>query len=155
MLKTSYEERTSVKALGGKWDATARGWLLPRNIDIAALKAAIPLAFADEAVAQKIAELEERQKAALELHSADDADVKHGASLDDYQRVGVKFLTLVKRALLAYDLGLGKTAIAVRAAREVGAKRVLVITKKSLVYQWMREIERWGGEHVEAGGDSA
>ena len=143
LLKAAYEGRELLKSLGGKWDATARGWLLPRNFDAVALKAAMPLAFADEAAERAFTELEAHQKEVLELHSAEDADVEHGAGLDGYQRVGLKFLTSAKRALLAYDLGLGKTAIAVRAAREVQAKRVLVITKKSLIYQWAREIERW------------
>lgn len=78
-----------------------------------------------------------------DLHAANDAEIEHGASLDPWQRVGVKFLVNAGRAILALDIGLGKTATAIRAADEVGAKRVLVVTKKSLIYQWQREIERW------------
>jgi superfamily II DNA or RNA helicase len=85
----------------------------------------------------------ERREMLLNLHLAEDATVGYGNGLDPYQRVGVKFLVAAERALLAYDLGMGKTVIAIRAAIEAGAKRILVVTKKSLVYQWLREIEKW------------
>ncbi|BCV23334.1 DEAD/DEAH box helicase [Gelria sp. Kuro-4] len=66
--------------------------------------------------------------------------------LDSYQTEGVQFLVDTKRAILADDVGLGKTAQAIHAALRIGASRVLVVTKKSLVYNWKHEIRRWAGE---------
>ncbi|MGQ9699379.1 MAG: DEAD/DEAH box helicase, partial [Armatimonadota bacterium] len=76
---------------------------------------------------------------------ASDWPIQHGDGLEPYQRVGVAFLASARRAILADDVGLGKTAQALRAVMEVGAERVLVVTKKSLIEQWTREIERWCG----------
>lgn len=80
------------------------------------------------------------------LRVAKDAHIVHGAGLDPYQRVAVQFLVDAERALLADIPGAGKTAVTVRAAMEAGAKRVLIITKKSLLYHWQQEVDKWCGD---------
>ena len=54
-----------------------------------------------------------------------------------------------KRALLADDIGFGKTAQASVAASLTNAPQVLVITKKSLLWQWCREITYWTSHSVQ------
>lgn len=83
----------------------------------------------------------------VHLQSAKDADVVFGEGLDTYQRVGVKFLATAKRAVLADPVGLGKSAQAIRAAQEVGAKKVLVVTKKSLIYNWSHQLGLWATQN--------
>jgi SNF2 family DNA or RNA helicase len=67
-----------------------------------------------------------------------------------YQMIGTLFLSYTERALLADDLGLGKTPMAIAAARllreEHGIERVLVITPASVKLQWGKEIERFSDD---------
>lgn len=62
-----------------------------------------------------------------------------------YQVEGAKFLASVKRGLLADDMGLGKSAQAIAAARELGARNrcVLVVCPASLVENWRREFKKF------------
>lgn len=63
-----------------------------------------------------------------------------------YQVEGARFLASKGRALLADDMGLGKSAQAIDAARNVLAGYVLVVCPASVVQNWHREIERfWPG----------
>ena len=66
-----------------------------------------------------------------------------------FQRVGVRFLTQTRRALLCDDMGLGKTAQAILASLSTGAGRVLVVCPNTLKGNWEAEINKWApGEHV-------
>lgn len=65
-----------------------------------------------------------------------------------HQRAGVKFLATARRALLADEPGLGKTAQAIRAMTELVRQGVdtlpaLVICPNTLKPNWKREIEKW------------
>ncbi len=64
-----------------------------------------------------------------------------------YQAVGTLFLAFTEKALLADDLGLGKTPQALAAAKLLrewhGINRVLVVTPASVKPQWGKEIERF------------
>jgi SNF2 family DNA or RNA helicase len=64
------------------------------------------------------------------------------ASLKDYQYEGVRFLVSRQSALLADDMGLGKSRQATVAAHMMaGAQRVLVVCPASLRLNWQREIK--------------
>lgn len=63
-----------------------------------------------------------------------------------YQIDGAAFLASRKRALLADDMGLGKSAQAILAAKEVNAFMVVVVCPASVVQNWHREIERFWPE---------
>jgi len=65
-----------------------------------------------------------------------------------HQRAGVKFLATAKRALLADEPGLGKTAQAIRALMELTRQDVtsfpaLVVCPSTLKVNWQREFEKW------------
>jgi len=65
-----------------------------------------------------------------------------------HQRAGVKFLATARRALLADEPGLGKSAQAIRALTEltrqgVDALPALVVCPSTLKENWKREIEMW------------
>lgn len=133
-------EDLRLQNVGARWVAAQDGWRVHTLEELEALPLA--LEYTPGALA-RAREERQRTEALCALQRADDADVAHGEGLDPYQRVGVRFLTVAGRAILADGLGLGKSAQAIRAAREAGAKRVLVITKKSLLHQWVCEIETW------------
>lgn len=60
-----------------------------------------------------------------------------------YQLEGVQWLKQKRFALLADEMGLGKTAQALLAAKEVGAKRILIICPAVARVNWLREWQAW------------
>jgi SWI/SNF-related matrix-associated actin-dependent regulator of chromatin subfamily A-like protein 1 len=63
--------------------------------------------------------------------------------LRDYQLKGVSFLKSNFKAGLFDDCGLGKCAMSLTAAGEVGAKRVLILSPAVARFNWKREIEKF------------
>jgi superfamily II DNA or RNA helicase len=74
------------------------------------------------------------------------------AELYPFQRAGVKWLFENDSALLADDMGLGKTVQAITAFRALIrrslALQALVICPKSVMTNWMRELQRWAPELI-------
>lgn len=76
----------------------------------------------------------------------------HGdEDLFPHQRAGVAFLSTAKRALLADEPGLGKTAQAIRALKVLQEKGenpfpALVVCPNTLKKNWMREFKKWWPE---------
>lgn len=64
--------------------------------------------------------------------------------LHPYQKTGVKFLRDRRRAYLADQMGLGKTAQAIIAARSLPRLRsALVVCPAVAVLNWQRELDKW------------
>jgi SWI/SNF-related matrix-associated actin-dependent regulator 1 of chromatin subfamily A len=63
--------------------------------------------------------------------------------LREYQHEGADHLVRAGRAILADEPGLGKTAQALTAARELGVKRVLVVGPKTSAGVWDQESKIW------------
>ena len=67
-----------------------------------------------------------------------------------HQRAGVKFLSTAKRALLADEPGLGKTAQAIRALKELSKTQdvfpALIVCPNTLKKNWAREFSKWWPE---------
>jgi len=80
----------------------------------------------------------------LEEHEGDD-------DLFPHQRAGVAFLTASKRALLADEPGLGKTAQAIRALKRLKEQGenvfpAMIVCPNTLKKNWEREFQRWWPE---------
>ena len=65
-----------------------------------------------------------------------------------HQRAGVKFLSTAKRALLADEPGLGKTAQAIRALKNLQSQGedvfpALIVCPNTLKKNWAREFKKW------------
>lgn len=80
----------------------------------------------------------------LETHDGDE-------KLFPHQRAGVKFLATAKRALLADEPGLGKTAQAIRALKEIQNNGqdvfpLLIVCPNTLKKNWAREFTMWWPE---------
>lgn len=78
-------------------------------------------------------------------------DGEGDADLFPHQRAGVKFLTTAKRALLADEPGLGKTAQAIRgikAIKDAGEDvfPALIVCPNTLKKNWQREFSKWWPE---------
>ena len=79
-----------------------------------------------------------------ELELSDEGD----EDLFPHQRAGVKFLTTARRALLADEPGLGKTAQAIRSLKKLhdDGEQVfpaLIVCPNTLKTNWEREFDRW------------
>ena len=60
-----------------------------------------------------------------------------------HQKEAIQKLVENKKFILADDMGLGKTSVAVMAALETGAKKILIICPATLKINWKREIENY------------
>jgi SNF2 family DNA or RNA helicase len=74
--------------------------------------------------------------------------------LYDFQRAGVEFLALVKRALLADEMGTGKTIQTIFALRKLYdsgelTDQILIVCPNTMKRTWERELRTWWGEDVE------
>jgi SNF2 family DNA or RNA helicase len=63
-------------------------------------------------------------------------------SLYPYQGVGLDFITTGKRVLLADDMGLGKSVMAIASIIKMKPKRTLVICMNSLKHNWLNEFKK-------------
>jgi SNF2 family DNA or RNA helicase len=91
-------------------------------------------------------ELSTRITPALTLRELEEYDGDE--DLFPHQRAGVAFLSTAKRALLADEPGLGKTAQAIRALKQMqdnGEKvfPALVVCPSTLKSNWQREFDKW------------
>jgi SWI/SNF-related matrix-associated actin-dependent regulator of chromatin subfamily A-like protein 1 len=60
-----------------------------------------------------------------------------------HQREGVAFLSSRRAALLADDMGTGKSATAIRAFDEINARKILIVCYAIARDMWGREIPLW------------
>lgn len=77
----------------------------------------------------------------------DPHDAKAPTPLFPFQERAVRWLAPRKTALLAFDMGLGKTAIAIRASEAINAKSILVLCPSVAVENWKREFRKWSVSH--------
>lgn len=130
VLKTLPQEN-KVAQLYGVYDVNKNVWLLSHEA-VPEIMKHLPVVVTDTASA-----IIEPKK-----------PLKYVQELMFHQVNGVQFLLRKKRAILAFDMGLGKTATAIRAVAEIASEftttvSVLVVTKKSLIANWHAEINRW------------
>ncbi len=148
---------------GASWNAKEQVWRIPVSwTGCLALRSTFKeqleigpelAAWAREERSRRI----EPSNALRELEIADDGD----KDLFPHQRAGVKFLTTARRALLADEPGLGKTAQAIRSLKKLHDDGetifpALVICPNTLKKNWQREFDKWWpGVNVTVIGGSA
>lgn len=67
-----------------------------------------------------------------------------GQSLHQYQREGIQFAaSRGMRAIIADEMGTGKTIQAISCARGIGASRIVVVCPANARYVWDAEIKSW------------
>lgn len=140
--------------------AIAEFYLFPATIDflfefqLKPLQKDFKLVYSDEAKELLLQQLE-RRRLINELANAADAPEIANPFINNYdlkphQRVAVKFAELGGnqiRALIAYDMGTGKSAIGIALAeRHPEWKRILIICPASLKTNWKREIKKFTGQ---------
>lgn len=63
--------------------------------------------------------------------------------LTDFQLPGYNKLVTQKRHLLLYEMGLGKTVVATKAAYDVEARVILILCPKNAIKTWENHICKW------------
>jgi SNF2 family DNA or RNA helicase len=93
-------------------------------------------------------ELANRITPANELRDLETLEDPLNEDLFPHQRAGVKFLATARRALLADEPGLGKTAQAIRALKQLQDSGetifpALIVCPNTLKKNWKREFDKW------------
>ena len=133
---------------GASWSAEEQIWRVPLSwTSCLALRSTFKdnLIIKDDLLAWANEEMVSRIKPSLDLRELESADGDE--ALFPHQRAGVKFLATARRALLADEPGLGKTAQAIRALKELKNDEevfpILIVCPNTLKKNWAREFEMW------------
>lgn len=142
-------ERFKFEIDGRKWNSEEKCWEVPfpQLPKMVILFGGPKNITADDRVKQLHREEISRRKLLDETRVKDDVDIQISLKLPlyNFQKVGVDFIDKAGgRALVADQLGLGKTATAIGYSRYKNLK-TLVICPKSVIIGWYREIERFTG----------
>lgn len=136
-------EKTNLQSVGGRYNKQVHKWFLPLDTDIDNLYIIADSVQFDDSVKKYLQQKSNQRIRLAKIVSGEIPTLKYGNVLDDYQKVGVGFLINAKHAILADDAGLGKTLQTIAAFLEINAQKVLVVTKKSLIYNWVYEMKKW------------
>ena len=151
VINAEWRLKEVCKALpGASWSAKEQIWRIPVSwTGCLALRSTFKdqleigpnlAAWAKEERARRI----EPSNALRELETSEDGD----EDLFPHQRAGVKFLTTARRALLADEPGLGKTAQAIRSLKKLhddgeDVFPALIVCPNTLKSNWQREFDKW------------
>ena len=136
---------------GAKWDSTAMVWSVPASwATCLALRSTFKN---DLVIGPRLTdwagnELANRITPANELRDLETLEDPLNEDLFPHQRAGVKFLATARRALLADEPGLGKTAQAIRALKQLQDNGetifpALIVCPNTLKKNWKREFDKW------------
>ena len=152
IIHTEWRFKELCKSIpGSKWDPKEQQWRVPTSW---ATCLALRSTFRDDLViGPRLAEWAGKEVAtrispANELRELEVIEDGSNEDLFPHQRAGVKFLSIARRALLADEPGLGKTAQAIRALKELQDRGedvfpALIVCPNTLKKNWKREFERW------------
>jgi len=152
IIHTEWRFKELCKSIpGSKWDPKEQQWRVPTSW---ATCLALRSTFRDDLViGPRLAawagqEVATRINPANELRELEVIEDGFNEDLFPHQRAGVKFLAVARRALLADEPGLGKTAQAIRALKELQDRGedvfpALIVCPNTLKKNWKREFERW------------
>ena len=151
-LEVEWRYKELCKSLpGSAWSTADQTWRVPLSwSSCLALRSTFrdDLIISEDLNGWAMHELETRITPANELRDLEDFADPNNEDLFPHQRAGVKFLATAKRALLADEPGLGKTAQAIRALKELQdsgeqAFPALIVCPNTLKKNWAREFARW------------
>jgi SNF2 family DNA or RNA helicase len=152
IIHTEWRFKELCKSIpGSKWDPKEQQWRVPTSW---ATCLALRSTFRDDLViGPRLTEwagqeVSTRINPANQLRELEVIEDGFNEDLFPHQRAGVKFLAVARRALLADEPGLGKTAQAIRALKELQDRGedvfpALIVCPNTLKKNWKREFERW------------
>lgn len=133
-----------IKTITGRsFDRSTKRWFIPcyHVLEVMEKLGRIGFQFTSEVHAYKAQLLAHRQN--LERAAAGEGSYtgSYGSVLLPYQKKGVAFLRIAGRALLADQMGLGKTLQVIAACE--GTEPVLVLCPATNKYGWADEVAKW------------
>lgn len=136
---------------GSSWSASDQVWRVPLSwSSCLALRSTFreDLILSNDIHEWAMNELSTRIEPANSFRDLEEFEDPKNLDLFPHQRAGVKFLSVAKRALLADEPGLGKTAQAIRALKELNEQGedvfpALIVCPNTLKKNWEREFARW------------
>jgi SNF2 family DNA or RNA helicase len=144
-------ERVRIKAVkqipGITWDQKRKLWAAPKTSLGEVIEwsnrfgVAVPRNLIDEHD-----DLRAERQQMLEASRSVEADLEIPglrATLLDYQKAGVNYITKVKKGFIADEMGLGKTLQAIAAIEKQHAYPCVVVCPPTLVLNWQKEYARW------------
>lgn len=149
-IDTEWRYKELCKSIpGATWSATDKHWSAPLAWSTClALRSVFKteLQIGPRLTAWASNEVTTRINPCNELRDLEDAEGDE--KLFPHQRAGVQFLATARRALLADEPGLGKTAQTIRALKEIQDRGgevfpALVVCPNTLKKNWKREFEMW------------
>jgi SNF2 family DNA or RNA helicase len=152
LIHTEWRYKELCKTLpGSKWDPKTQMWRVPTSW---ASCLALRSTFRSELdIGPKLTEwagneLVNRITPANDLRVLETIEDASNEDLFPHQRAGVAFLATARRALLADEPGLGKTAQAIRALKRLQENGeavfpALIVCPNTLKKNWKREFARW------------
>lgn len=144
--KGTFEERHIPKDAKWRWDPEKKVWYTNLLECVSKLKK-----YFDEKAAQQYNDLFKKKNCKLELSSAVSSEFNVpapvGCDYFPFQKAGIHFVMEVFKeypgALIADEMGTGKTIQSAGVINVLNPDRVLVVCPASLKYNWERELKRW------------
>ena len=134
---------------GSSWSTKEQVWKVPLSwSSCLALRSTFgaSLEIGPELNAWAATQLEKRIAPAMQLRELE--DYEGDEDLFPHQKAGVAFLSVARKALLADEPGLGKTAQAIRALKKIKESGeevfpALIVCPSTLKHNWEREFDKW------------
>jgi len=146
VVQTQWNEKEQIKRIpGARWNSTTKSWTLsPSWASCVQLRYMFPtITYGDELRALIVAHRRDRVEPSLLLRELSETDRDVGR-LYPFQRVGVDWLHVAGSALLADEMGTGKTIQILTLLNELeDALPALVICPNSTKFNWRDEAWKW------------
>lgn len=148
-IETEWRYKELCKSIpGASWNAKDQAWRLP--VSWASCLALRSVFKADLAIGPRLTDwaTNELNTRVAPANALRDLDIYEGdEDLFPHQRAGVAFLSTARRALLADEPGLGKTAQTIRAIKKLSETEdvfpALIVCPNTLKKNWEREFGMW------------
>jgi len=147
-LRTAYREKELAKRVpGARWDNDDKVWVYPVSYTVGYQLGKVfgaDLNVSDEVREHMTSEWQARtDRWNLQTDESVQRDIPHWGKLADKQRSAVTWLAASPGAILADEMGSGKTVMASMALRLVDAKRVIIVCPNSVKRNWESHLEEW------------
>lgn len=150
-VQTVWSEKEMIKQVpGASWDSDAKMWHVPKSWSACVQLRGVfecDLTIGPELRKWAAAEKASRIQPSLDLRGRTDvdepSDLAFNSKLFSFQKAGVRFLLTAGSALLADEMGTGKTVQTLEFLRLSQGLPALVVCPKSMMGTWKREAGFW------------
>ncbi len=147
---STFDENDKLKRAGFRWDTDKKKWT---TVDFRYAETLV--GYCDNAAVSKIRSIKENmQRAAVKSASIEGGTIPlyYPTTVKPYpyQHAGVEYILYREAALLADQMGLGKTGQALLVMNMRHPVEALIICPSILKYNWLKEARKWMIGHITA-----